>query len=64
MSQYFAQRETDDLKRRVAIDEELLNRCLALLEDHCTAHSGAVMLQLVADLRGRLEINSGFGGLE
>jgi len=64
MSQYFAQRETDDLKRRVAIDEELLKRCLALLEDHCTAHSGADILNLMADLRGRLEINSNFGGLE
>jgi len=61
MSQYFAKRETEELQRRVAADEKLLARCLALLEDHCTAHSGADMLQLVADLRGRLEINSGFG---
>jgi len=64
MSEYFAQRETDDLKRRVAIDEDLLKRCLALLEDHCTAHPGADILNLVADLRDRLEINSNLGELE
>jgi len=64
MSQYFVQRESDELQRRVAADEELLKRCLTMLEDHCTAHSGMDMLQLVADLRGRLEINSGFGELE
>jgi len=64
MSQYFSQRETEELRRRLAADEKLLARCLSLLEDHCTAHSGMDMLQLVADLRGRLEINSGHGGLE
>jgi len=64
MSQYFAQVEAERLQLRVIEDEKLLKRCLALLEDHCTAHSGADILNLVADLRDRLEINSNLGELE
>jgi len=59
MSQYFAQLEAERLQLRVVEDEKLLKYCLSVLEEHCTAYSELDILCLIADLRKRLEINSG-----
>jgi len=64
MSQYFIQAENERFQIRALEDEELLTRCLHFIECNYFAHSNQDTVQLLADLRGRLEINSNFGGLE
>jgi len=64
MSQYFIQAENEKFQLRALEDEALLTRCLHFIESNYFAHSNQDTVQLLADLRGRLEINSNFGGLE